>query len=116
MVQLVLRAILFVSLLGQSFANSQAVPGLSLLADMQHAAMHWQDEGHHHHDDGSYHLDDSTDSAGHLLADHATPASIVAGSSPAWAPLAGAVLHPHEARAGPQPDLDGLLRPPRLNT
>ena len=68
-------AILFFMLfamLWQSVALARVGSTVNVLADLEHAALHWQEEGHHHHDDGSYHLDDSNDSAQHVLSDHVT--------------------------------------------
>jgi len=111
-------AILFVMLfamLWQSVALARPGSTVNVLADLEHAALHLQEEGHHHHDDGTFHLDDSQASAFHVLSDHLTVTTA----------LLPAVLHHfppstssrpgglHDARV-PDPFLDGLLRPPRF--
>lgn len=83
------------------------------LADMEHAVMHWQQEGHHHHDSGDYHADDSDESTRHLMADHS--------GAPAMLPTMELQLFRQDnsthsvpsARTSPHPYLEGLLRPPR---
>lgn len=86
-------------------------------ADLTHTAMHWDQEAHHHHgDSGEYHLDDSDESTQHLMADQAHAAAVlpVAGSyyfRPGAISSASLPEYP-----GPNPFLEGLLRPPRLTT
>ena len=109
----VLLVMLF-AMLWQSVALARVGSTVNVLADLEHAALHWQEEGHHHHDDGSYHLDDSNASAQHVLSDHvsATAALMVAASHD-FPPLGSAAPSGlHETRV-PDPTLDGLLRPPR---
>jgi hypothetical protein len=105
---------LLMAMLWQSVALARVGSTVNALADLQHASLHRQDEGHHHHDDGSYHLDDSDESARHLMADHSPASAILASASPAVAFLGGGSHGMREARAGPHPFLDGPLRPPRL--
>jgi hypothetical protein len=109
----VVVALLF-ALLWQSVALARIGSTVNVMADLEHAALHWQGAAHHHHDDGSYHRDDSTDAAQHVLSDPmtATPALLATASQhvPALASAApGGVHGPH----APDPTLDGLLRPPR---
>jgi hypothetical protein len=112
----VLLVVLF-AMLWQSVAWARPGSTINVLADLEHAALHWQQAGHHHHDDGSWHLDDSPASTLHLLGDHltATTALLPAIShhfpSSACVPPGG----PHDARA-PDPFLDRLLRPPRARS
>jgi hypothetical protein len=106
-----------IALLWQSVAIAPAGFLPELLADVDHALLHWQDEGHHHHDDGSWHVDESSESAQHMMADHVA-------SSPAlhstltwrWAPVAS--QSPAAACSGETaaPFLEGPLRPPRATT
>ena len=110
---LVLLALLF-AMLWQSVALARVGSTVNVLADLEHAALHWQEEGHHHHDDGSYHLDDSNESAQHVLADHAgATVALMAAASHELAPLASAAPGGLHERLVPDPALDGLLRPPR---
>ncbi|URI09389.1 hypothetical protein MW290_27885 [Aquincola tertiaricarbonis] len=111
------RAVLLVMLFAifwQSVALGRVGSTVNALADAQHTALHWQEEGHHHHDDGSYHLDDSNESVQHVLSDHlsATAAftTAVAHGLPLLASPAPNGLHETPV---PDPTLDGLLRPPR---
>jgi hypothetical protein len=109
----VLLSVLF-AMLWQSVALARPGSTVNVLADLEHAALHWQDEGHHHHDDGSYHVDDSSESVQHVIADHATASAALIGSSDRdflTAP-SGSPSGLHEQPA-PHPFLDGLLRPPR---
>jgi hypothetical protein len=106
--------VLLLAMLWQSVALARPGSSVNVLADVAHAALHWQNEGHHHHDDGSVQLDDSPASVQHVLTDHLT-------ATAALAPVLA--LHvPPQARARPgglcvvsvpAPFLDGLLRPPR---
>ena len=110
----VLLVMLF-AMLWQSVALARPGSTVIVLADIEHAALHWHGEGHHHHDDGSFHLDDSKASTLHLLTDHLTATTallpVISHHFPpsTSAPPGGL----HEARV-PDPILDGLLRPPRL--
>jgi len=110
-------AVLFVMLfamLWQSVALARVGSTVNALADLEHAALHWQEKAHHHHDDGSYHLDDSKESTQHVLTDHmsSTAALMVALSQdfPLQGSAAPGGLHDTVV---PNPTLDGLLRPPR---
>jgi hypothetical protein len=84
-------------------------------SDSVHAALHWGAEGHHHHDDGHYHQDDSDASTWHVAVDHSN-VSLSIPSKPghhAFDVTSTSVqfLGP---LAGPDPVLEGLLRPPRI--
>ena len=109
----VLLVMLF-AMLWQTVAVARAGSTMNALADLEHAALHWQEEGHHHHEDGSYHLDDSNASAQHVLSDHvsATTALMVTASHH-FPPLGSAAPRCLHDTLVPNPTLDGLLRPPR---
>lgn len=96
-----------------------AIPGstMNALADLGHAALHWQEESHHHHEDGSYHLDDSVASAQHVLSDHVS-ATVPLGVAVSlqFPPLGLAAPGGLHDKVVPDPTLDGLLRPPRLRS
>lgn len=112
----VIAIALMLTLLWQSFGLARADSTGEALADREHAAFHWQDEGHHHHDDGAYHVEDSSDSVRHLLADHVTaPLGLLLGTATSFPPT-GSVRPGTELRSWPpHPDPDGLFRPPRLS-
>ena len=105
------------ALLWQSVAIAPAgfLPGI--LADVEHAVLHWQDEDHHHHADGSWHVDESTESDQHAAADHV-------GSSPAlhstvtlrWAAMRSQSPPAACSSAFSAPFLEDPLRPPRTTT
>lgn len=105
------------ALLWQSVAVAPAGFLPDILADVEHAVLHWQDEGHHHHDDGSWHVDESTESVQHATADQV-------GSSPAlhstvtlrWAAMASQSPPAARSSAITAPFLEGPLRPPRTTT
>lgn len=109
----VLLAMLF-AMLWQSVALARVGSTVNALVDLEHAALHWQEEGHHHHEDGSYHLDESNESAQHVLCDHVGASAALMMSSSHDFPLLGSTAPgtQHETLA-PNPTLDGLLRPPR---
>lgn len=112
----VLLVMLF-ALFWQSVALTRIGSTVTALADREHAALHWQEEGHHHHDDGSYHLDDSTESAQHMVADHLSALlAMAAPSSHDFPPLGSADPAGRHVTPVPDPTLDGLLRPPRART
>lgn len=106
--------VMLVAMLWQSVAMARVGSTVNPLADLTHAALHWQQEGHHHHEDGSYHLDDSKESAQHLVMDHLS-ASLVAAAplSHDFAPLGSTAPVGLQATRAPNPSLDGLLRPPQ---
>lgn len=106
--------IVLVTLLWQSVALARPGVSVNLLADPDHAALHWQEEGHHHHDDGSFHVDDSLASSFHLLCDHVAATMALLPASPQQVPQVAATRPGGlpDARM-PAPFLDGLLRPPR---
>lgn len=100
----------------QSVALARVGSTVNVLVDVEHAALHWQEESHHHHADGSYQLDDSTESTQHVLCDQVCAAAASLASSPRDfpSPQAASPGGPHETVA-PDPTLDGLLRPPRVH-
>lgn len=104
-------------MLWQSVVLARPGSTVNVLADLEHAALHWHEEGHHHHDDGSYHLDDSNESVQHLMADQlSASAALVASAHQAFPPAESASPRGlHEGLLSP-PFLDGLLRPPRLHS
>lgn len=108
--------VILLAMLWQSVALARPGSTVNVLADLEHAVLHWQEEGHHHHDDGSFHQDDSQASTLHLLSDHlSAPTALLPAVAPHFPPSASA--RPgglHDARV-PDPFLDGLLRPPRLH-
>jgi hypothetical protein len=109
----VLLVMLF-AMLWQSVALARVGSTVNVLADLEHAALHWQEQGHHHHEDGSYHLDDSKDSAQHVLGDHVTATTaLLVTASHDFPPLGSAAPGGLHERLVPDPTLDGLLRPPR---
>ena len=105
---------MLIAMLWQSVAMARIGSTVNPLADMEHAALHWQEKGHHHHGDGSYHLDDSKESTHHMLTDHLSAAlEMAAPSAHDFAPVGSSAPGGlHETRV-PNPTLDGLLRPPR---
>lgn len=106
--------VLLFAMLWQSVALARAGSTANALADLGHAALHWQEEGHHHHEDGSYHLDESKESAQHVLSDHVSAtAALMVPASHAFPPPGSAAPGGLHDRLVPDPTLDGLLRPPR---
>ncbi len=110
----ILLTMLF-AMLWQSVALARPGSTVNVLADLEHAALHWQEEVHHHHDDGSYHLDDSKDSTLHVLSDQLTVTTALLPDSyhhfpPSVSERPGGL----QDESVPDPLLDGLLRPPRL--
>jgi hypothetical protein len=109
-------AVLFfvlLAMLWQSVAWAQPGSKVSLLGDLKHAVLHWQQEAHHHHDDGSFHLDDSPASTFHVVHDLLTvTVALLQGPLPHFVPSTNAP--PGNLVAAPAPDafVDGLLRPP----
>lgn len=104
-------------MLWQAMALAQPTSTVNLLADLEHAAMHWHEEPHHHHDDGSYHRDDSLASKFHVFSDQLTVATaLLPASSQNFLPIASARPCCHHSASVPDPFLDGLLRPPRLRS
>lgn len=102
------------AMLWQSVAMGRVGSTVNVLADLEHAALHWQAEGHHHHEDGSYHLDDSNESVQHVVTDHlGVSLEMAAPESHDFSILGAAVHGGVPTRAIPSPPLDGLLRPPR---
>ena len=104
-------------MLVQGLALARAGSIVAVLADLEHAALHWQEAGHHHHDDGSYHLDDSDASVQHLIVDQLSPtAALFATDKTGFCP--GESTVPGGLREGPPPHpfIDGLLRPPRARS
>lgn len=112
----VLLVMLF-AMFWQSLALARVGSTVNVLADLEHAALHWQEEGHHHHDDGSYHLDDSIESTQHVLSDQVTATSaLLVTASHDFPPLGSAAPGGLRKPLVPDPTLDGLLRPPRFRT
>lgn len=108
--------VMVLSLLWQaaSFVRGDVASGP--VADLAHAALHWQDEPHHHHDGGAYHLDDSAESARHALSDPGNVSTTLCEAfSQDFAPAGTSAPCGAHARPAAHPFLDGLLRPPRLH-
>jgi hypothetical protein len=108
--------VMLMAMLWQSIALARPGSTVNVLADLEHAALHWQQEGHHHDADGSFHLDDSPASTIHVLSDQVTATTALLPTvshhfPPNACALPGALQDPHV----PEPFLDGLLRPPRLH-
>ncbi len=102
-------------MLWQSAALARPGSTVNVLADLEHAALHWQEQGHHHHDDGSYHVDDSNESVQHVIADHLTAsAALMASIDHDLLSAPSELPSGLQERPAPHPYLDGLLRPPRL--
>jgi hypothetical protein len=104
---------LLVALLWQSAALARSGAPSPLLADLEHAMLHWGDEGHHHHDDGSFHLDTSDESTLHVMTDHVNGSALLRDTAQALPSFRGSPPGRDVAAAAPPPFLDGLLRPPR---
>lgn len=108
-----LLVMLFI-MLWQSVSLARVGSPVNALADLGHATLHWQDEGHHHHEDGSYHSDDSDESAQHLVTDHLSVTLEMAAPPLHDFPPPGSAAHGSlRATLVPSPTLEGLLRPPR---
>jgi hypothetical protein len=106
--------VLLVSLLWQSVALARIGSSVNVLADIEHAALHWLGTSHHHHDDGRYHLDESAEAAQHVLTDQVSaPVEMLPRTGSAFPPLPSPAPHAPLAMRVPIPLLDGLLRPPR---
>lgn len=105
---------MLLAMLWQSVALARAGSTVNALADMVHTALHWQQQGHHHHEDGSYHLDDSPESVQHVISDHmgGSAALLVSASHDVPSLASAAPAGQHKASV-PDPDPEGLLRPPR---
>jgi hypothetical protein len=109
----VLLVMLF-AMLWQSVALGRAGSTVNALADLEHSALHWQEAGHHHHEDGSYHRDDSPESVQHLVSDHVSgSAALLVSASHDFPSLAAAAPGGLHQAMVPDPDPEGLLRPPR---
>jgi len=102
------------AMLWQSMALARPGSTVNVLADLEHAALHWQEESHHHHEDGSFHLDDSQASTLHLLTDHVTATSaLLPVATHHFPPVASSAPGAVDQLRVPDPFLDGPLRPPR---
>jgi len=106
--------VMLLAMLWQSVALARAGSTVNALADMEHTALHWHEEGHHHHEDGSYHLDDSPESVQHVISDHVSAsAALLVSASHDFPSLASALPGGLHKAPVPDPDPEGLLRPPR---
>ena len=105
---------MLLAMLWQSVAVARAGSPVHALADLAHAVLHWQAAGHHHDEDGSYHLDDSPESVQHVISDQLSAAAALVTSALHDFPSLASVLPGglHKAPV-PDPDPEGLLRPPR---
>lgn len=109
--------VMLFAMLWQSVALARVGSTVNALADTEHTALHWQEEGHHHHEDGSFHLDDSKASVQHVLSDHVSAtAALLVASAQGFPPLGSAAPGGLHQVAIPDPDLEGLLRPPRFRS
>lgn len=108
--------VMLLAMLWQSLALARPGSTVNVMADLQHAALHWQERAHHHHDDGSFHLDDSQASTCHMLSDHLTMTpALLPASAHRFPPSASSPPGGLGNARAPDPFLDGLLRPPCLH-
>lgn len=108
---------MLLAMLWQSVALARVGSTVNALANLEHATLHWQEEGHHHHEDGSYHLDDSNESAQHVVTDHLSASlAMAAPYSHDFSPLGSTAPGGLHEAVVPSPTLDGLLRPPRYRS
>lgn len=106
--------VMMFAMLWQSMALARPGSTVNVMADLEHAALHWQGEAHHHHEDGSFHLDDSPSSTFHVLSDHLTvTTALLPTSSHHFLPGDAARCDVLNDVRVPDPFLDGPLRPPR---
>jgi hypothetical protein len=107
--------VVLLAMLWQSVALARVSSTVNLMADLEHAALHWQDESHHHHEDGTYHLDSSQESMQHMLSDHGGANAALLPLSPKHeiSLIGASKARGIHAEPAPNPFLDGLLRPPR---
>jgi hypothetical protein len=106
--------VMLLAILWQSVALARVGSTVNVIPDLEHAALHWQGQGHHHHDDGSHHMDDSNESAQHVLSDHVSAtAALMVASSRDFPPMGSAAPGGVHKALVPDPTLAGLLRPPR---
>lgn len=109
----VLLVLLF-AMLWQTVALARAGSTVNALVDLEHTALHWQEVGHHHQEDGSYRLDDSPESVQHVITDHVSASAALLVSMSHDFPRAGSAVPGGRQKASmPDPDPEGLLRPPR---
>lgn len=102
------------AMLWQSVAMARIGSTVNAMLDLEHASMHWLEEGHHHNGDGSYHLDDSNEAAQHIAIDHTSSSVALEELSSPHFPHQGLTAPKDRPTTRvPDPDLDGLLRPPR---
>jgi hypothetical protein len=107
-------AFMLFAMLWQSVAMARIGSTVNAMVDPAHAAMHWHEEAHHHNGDGSYHLDDSNESAQHVVIDHTNSSVALEDfSSPHFPPPERTMPKDRPLAPTPDPDPDGLLRPPR---
>ena len=107
--------LMVLALLWQSVALARVGSTVNVLADLEHAALHWQSTSHHHHDDGSYHEEDSAEASQHLMTDHlGASLEMAAGPEPLATQGPSAAPSERPSLPWPSPPPDGLLRPPRL--
>ena len=117
MYRIAVLLVMLVAMLGQSVALARPGSAATVIADLEHAGLHWQEEGHHHHDDGAYHMDDSSESAQHVLGDHlSATVALMFSISQEFPPMGSAAPWGLRETGVPNPTLDGLLRPPRSRT
>jgi hypothetical protein len=105
--------LLLLSLLCQSvvMAGGRAVPVHG--DDLEHAVLHWQQEGHHHHDDGSYVVGDSDEALAHVQLDGSLHLSALLGPDLSVPhPGADAPVSAYALQL-PTPPPQQLRRPPR---
>lgn len=102
------------ALLWQSVALARVGSSVNVLADLEHAALHWLGASHHHHDDGSYHEEESAEAKQHLMTDHLGASLEMAAGPEALVPQGPSASPDGRPTAPcPSPPPGRLLRPPR---
>jgi hypothetical protein len=106
--------VLVLAMFWQAAPSARIAVAYGAAGDSVHAALHWEGQGHHHHGDGHYHQDDSDASRWHIAADHSNAAlSIPTKPGHHAFDVASTSVRSHGPLPGPEPVLEGLLRPPR---
>ena len=108
--------VMLLAMLWQSVALARPGSSVNVLADMAHTALHLLGESHHHDEDGGYQLDDSQEAVHHVVSDHAccAAAALLPSSVRAFPPPGATAPGDRHLAPVPEPDLEGLLRPPRF--
>lgn len=113
-----LRSLLMIfAILWQSMAMLSPYAIQKMAASIDHGVLHTQEATHHHHDDASAYIEDAAEGLDHQHADSGmSTLALLSNTTPSFSLEAPQSFVAKLSSTRTSPTLEGLLRPPRLQS